>query len=702
MTEVQNLLLSESGRLLTLTGAGGSGKTRLALQVVSQLTKQFPGGICFVALAATTDPDMVTPALARILGVRHTAGKPLTEVLQDRVRLALRAPTLLFIDNFEQVLTAAPILARLLEASRFLRILITSRATLHVYGEREYPVLPFPIPDPAHLPALEQLSENPAVRLFADRAAAVDPAFALTESNALAVVQICLRLDGLPLAIELAAARAKVLAPDAMLARLDRRLALLTQGARDAPARHRTLSRMIDWSYEQLSAVEQRLFGRLAVFAGGCTLESAEAVCNTRRDLQLDLLDGMSSLSSKSLLQAVKAEGVETRFLMLETIREYALERLFQSGEEEGVRRAHAAYCIVLAEENDLHSTDQKEHWLRLCQGEHDNLRAALNWLIARQDADWALRLGIALYWFWEHKEHLAEGRARLLAALNIDGGPTRTTLRAQALAYAGALSDNLGDYQSAAPLYQQSLEIYQELGEKKGVAAQLNSLGTTYQLRGDITAARPWYEQSLEACRELGENTEIAAAITNLASVINAQGDHGLARSLMHEALAIFATLGDAMNVAWSFNHLGDSALDSGNLSQARLDYEQGLKIFRGLGNKWGMGRSFADLGYLSVEENNSESAHAAFEQALSMFLQVGHKRGVAKVLEGFAWSAVRQGRFERALTLAGAAASFRQAIGVPSRPIDNRLDRSLEPHGKLRPSHSRRGLEHRLETAD
>jgi predicted ATPase len=315
---------------------------------------------------------------------------------------------LLLLDNFEQVLAAAPLVTKLLDACAALKMLVTSRAVLHVYGEQEYPVPPLAVPDPKRLPPLEELSQNPAVTLFVQRAAAVNPAFVLTADNARAVAEICARLDGLPLAIELAAPRVRMLPPAAMLARLKSRLDLLTSPACDLPARQQALRKTIDWSQGLLSTAEQKLFRRLSVFAGGCTLEGAEAVCDTRGDLEVDLFDGMASLVDKSLLRQVETRQGEPRFLMLETLREYGLEQLAASGEQEVTRRAHAAYCLVLAEEGNRQLTAaESEEWLVLCDAEHDNFRAALNWLVECQNAEWALRLGLALFWFWEAREHL-------------------------------------------------------------------------------------------------------------------------------------------------------------------------------------------------------------------------------------------------------------------------------------------------------
>jgi predicted ATPase len=683
LAAVKQLLLREGVRLVTLTGAGGSGKTRVGLQVATDLIDEFSGGVYFVALAPITDPADVASTIAQVLGVRHTGGKPLAEALQDHVRLLVHTPTLLFLDNFEHVQAAAPLIVGLLEACAWLRVLVTSRAVLHLYGEHEYPVLPLPLPEPTQISSLETLSGNPAVTLFVQRAAAVKPDFALTDEDASIVAEICCRLDGLPLAIELAATRVKMLPPATVLARLQNRLELLTCGTRDMPVRQQTLRRTIDWSHDLLNTAEQKLFRRISVFAGGCTLEAAEAVCNTRQDLEIDVSEGMGSLLDKSLVQQVEQKDAEARFTMLETIREYGLERLATSGEEEATQRAHAAYCMVLAEEGNLPLTpSERTNWLALCDADHANLRAALDWLIAHDSAEWALRLGLALYWFWEPREHLVEGRERLEAILKMRGAQAGNKKWAYAAAHAGGLANIQGEYETSLRLHREALAIYRELGEQKGIVKQLASVGQTKRFQGDYPAAQSSLEECLRVCRQLGDGRETAGALRNLAGVVNAQGDHTRARSLLEEAVSILRELGDWIGVAWSVNHLGDVARDRGDLAEARRLYQEGADTFRRLGERWGMARSSTDLGYLACDEDDPETARSLFEEAVAIFLELEHQRGIAKVLEGFACVAAHQNNPERALRLAGAASSLRQTIGAPLRPAEQaKLDATLEP---------------------
>ncbi len=429
LEEVTELVMDPDVRLLTLSGAGGSGKTRLALEAARAVTDEFAGGVLMLPLAPFVDPGSVVTVVGQMLGLRQTGGRATADALRAHVARSIAAPTLLVLDNFEHVLVAAPIVADLLDASAHVKLLVTSRAVLRVYGEYDYPVPPLTLPHPAA--ALAQLECNPAVRLFTQRAEAAQHGFALTAQNAAGVAEICRRLDGLPLAIELAAAHAKVLPVEGILARLPQSLDFLTGGARERPARQQTLRNTIDWSHRLLSPAEQRLFRRLAIFAGGWTLEGAEAVCNAHRDLEIDAAAGIASLVEKSLVQHAESFDGEARYRMLETLREYAFEQMRLLNEDGRTRRAHAAYCIVIAEEGNRQlMAAERGRWMARCDLEHDNFRAALDWVIATGDADWAFRLGLALYAFWERREHLVEGRQRLEAIVNLDG--------AEALADAG------------------------------------------------------------------------------------------------------------------------------------------------------------------------------------------------------------------------------------------------------------------------
>jgi predicted ATPase len=664
---IQELLLGKNVNLLTLTGPGGIGKTRLALRVAGEVGENFPGGVCYVALGGVGDTGLVPSLIAQALGISESRQLAATEKLKGYLQDA-RANLLLILDNFEHLLSAAPFVAQLLTISSKLRLIVTSRAPLHLYGEHEFPVPPLALPDVRAGRSIETLAKNPAIALFIERATAVKPNFELAKENAEAVAAICARLEGLPLAIELAAVRIKFLTPAAMEARLESRLQLLTGGAKDLPERQQTLRGAIDWSYSLLNAAEQTLFRRMSVFAGGCTLEGVEAVCNSKEDLEVDIFEGVASLVDKSLVQQIERPGEESRFSMLDTIREFGLESLAASGEEQAMRKGHAAYCLVLAEEYATPSADRAQtDWVNLYEVENDNFRAALKWLIRTGNGEWGMRLGTALFQFWDAREYLTEGRDQFDKLLKLEGAKGRTNTRARALFSAGVLAEQQGDYESASALFTESLEIARELKDARGTGIALNALATAARDRGDPSAARSLFEESLKVWGDLGDRAMVARSLSNLANVVKLEGDAMLARSLFAECHLLFRELGDRTGMARSLNFEADVAQGQGEAAAARALYEESLAISRELGDTWGMAACFADLGSLARGQKDYEACRKLYAESLKLFQELGNKRGIARLLDCLACSAAAQSKPERSLRLAGTAAALRHALGAP-----------------------------------
>jgi predicted ATPase/class 3 adenylate cyclase len=617
VNEVVALLRSAEARLVTLTGPGGTGKTRLALQAAAQLLEDFPDGVYFVPLAALRDPELVPSAIATALGLREQAG----QMPAQAVREALADKRLLLVlDNVEQVAASAPFVGELLAAAPALEVLATSRLPLRLRAEREYPVPPLALP-PANGTPPEQLLQYEAVRLFVERAQSVRAGFALTPEIATAVAEITRRLDGLPLAIELAAARVRLLPPAALLARLEKRLPLLTGGPRDAPARQQTLRDAIAWSYDLLTAGEQALFRRLSIFAGGFSLEAAEAVAN--RGGELDVLDGVDRLSEHSLLRP-GADG-EPRFTMLETIREYGLEQLEQSGEAEAARQAHTEFFLALVEEAEpkLTSPDQLV-WLERLEAEHDNLLAALSWALVN-DTQIALRLAGGLAWFWYFRGYLREGRAwldRILAASG-DPGP----LHVGAFAAAGRLARHLGDYEGAIALLERSLELARSFQDRRVEALALHELG----------------------------------ALAGLA-----EGDAAREVILTEASLALWRELGDSWGTARTLNNLGYEAYLQGDVDRAVSLLDEGVTLARVAGDRSVLGYILDSRGVVAEAQGELERATDLYQEALTLAQQVGNPLVVAFALSSLAGMAARQGQPVRAARMWGAASALRDSIGT------------------------------------
>lgn len=658
--EVTGRLRSEQVRLLTLTGPGGTGKTRLALQSAADLLEHFDDGVFFVPLAAITDPGLVPSAIAEPLGVRESAEQTLEEGLQSFIR---DKRLLLVLDNFEHILEGAPLVGELVGACPNLKVLATSRIPLRLYGEWEYPVPPLALPDPMVLPPIKVLTQYEAVKLFVERARAVKEDFEVTSESAPAVAEICARLDGLPLAIELAAARIRILPPQMMLQRLSNRLKFLKGGSRDLPARQQTLRGTIDWSYDLLPEEEKTLFGRLSVFSGGRTLEAIEEICDPEGDM--DALEGVESLLEKSLIRQEEPDG-EPRFAMLETVQEYASEKLEESGEAGEIKGAHAEFYLALAERAnaELRGPDQLE-WLQRLDAEHDNMRAALRWELQQGETELMLRLGGAMWLFWSVRGHYGEGRRWLEEALAMDGrGPIES--RAMALAGVGVLARDQGDFDRAEEALAEGLE---HLGASERSEAKLYlllSLGNLALEREDHSRATELFGERLALSREMGHPMALASSVMSLATVTHKQGDLERATELYEEGIALFRERGDKLGLALCLSNLGLVKYSRGDLGRAAKLTEEGVALLRELGAGAHTAVGLCNLGWIALLQNDLDGAAALFEESLVLAWDNGMKPSVLTTLEGYACVAGAMGAAQRAAQLWGAAQALQETMGI------------------------------------
>ncbi|MBW3632899.1 MAG: tetratricopeptide repeat protein [Chloroflexi bacterium] len=695
----------QTARLLTLTGPGGAGKTRLSLHLAADLGAEFADGAAFVPLADVTNPDLVPAAIASTLDIGDTSGVSPREAIFNHLR---DRHLLLVLDNLEQVMGAASLVSDLLAACPRLTILATSRERLGLRAEQELALPPLALPsfpprtttagrleleDEASV-VIDDIRRSEAVRLFVNRAQSIKPGFDVTADNAAAVVEICQRLDGLPLAIELAAARLRLLSPQALRDRLDRRLDALGHGPRDLPARQQTMRDTIAWSYDLLDPVEQQLFSRLSIFAGGATLEAAEAIAidlpsdGSSADLEL-----LESLVDKNLMQLI---GDEPRMRMLQTIRDFGQERLAESGEHQVIGRRHGEYFLDLAEESEqLLACGEQTRWLDRLDQEQPNLRAAIDWFRNQGQTEEALRLAGALWRFWWLRGDLGEGRQRLESLLE-ESAQVAPAVRAKALNGAGVLAESQGDWESATHLHQESLEIFRRIDDQRGVAWSLNNLGVVAIDQGDYRRAQSLLEENLAVAERANDNAGIATALTDLGLIAHHQEDYERATALWTRSLALFRALGDGSRIARALNNLGTIAMQLGEYERAHALLTESLELHRSVGDRQGIAGTLNNLADTTANLGDAETAmglfreshllameggnrphaaiamenlaaltrqhgeervaHTRYREALLLYRAVADQLGIVSCLGGLAFIAAGQGRAGEAVTLLGA----------------------------------------------
>jgi predicted ATPase/class 3 adenylate cyclase len=649
LSAIRELLSTDDVRLLSLTGTGGTGKTALAVEAATESAGGFRDGVAWVALTPVSEPAIVPSAIAQALGVSAGSDQPfliaVTEYLRDREML-------LVLDNFEHVIEAASDVARIAGSCPRTKILVTSRFALRLSMEREYPVQPLRTPDPAEARTSTMLSSWPAIALFVQRAVAVKPGFVVDRDATLAIAEICHRLDGLPLAIELAAARVKLFSPRALLARLDRRLDLLSGGARDKPDRHRTLRQAIGWSYDLLDPGEQAVFRRLAVFAGGCTLESAEAVCAAAGPPTPRALEGIAALVDKSLLRQVAGEDDEPRFVMLETVREFAIERLVESSEEPITRAAHADVLTSLAEAADPElRSGRQQIWLPRLQREHDDMRAAFDWAIRAGDASRALRLGAALCRFWIIRGFHTEGRKRLRDALALPCPAADQPVRARVLTGAAILAYEQTDLVDADARLQEALDHYRTAGDRRGIAETLNHIGWARFFAGDVDSARSLTESALAIHEERGDRHGIALSVTNLGGIALQRGDLQQALALYERALSLRRERDDARSIAYGKLNKSWALTRLGRLEEAAVLVREAETTLRDLGDTQLLAFALFILGEGTFEAGRPEEARVLLEESVQLSREIAGATTLGTGLARLADALAATNDFERAL---------------------------------------------------
>jgi predicted ATPase/transcriptional regulator with XRE-family HTH domain len=666
LTSVEAMIRNE-GRLVTLTGPGGVGKTRLALRVASDLHPEFADGVTFIQLAAVADDAFVLPAVAQGLSIREDPGQPLLETLRGHLR---DQRLLLVLDNCEHIVAGVqPLVAELLSTCAELTVLATSRAPLHLRSELLFPVPSLSLPNLANLPPLDDLGQIEAVALFVQRARAVRPDFDLSDDNAPVVAEICRRLDGLPLAIELAAARLRLLSPSALLALLNERLRLLVGGPLDAPTRHQTLEATIAGSYDLLDPDEQALFRRLSVFAGGCTFEAAMAASAT--DDEIATLTGLQALLDNSLLIVTGGANGERRFAMLDTIREFALHRLSTDDDEQAIRAHHAVYFLDLAERGERELTGPEQAtWVKLLDADHDNFRASLSWSLNQQgEDDTALRLGAALWRFWDRRGYLREGRSWLTQTLS-RSNQIASLPRANALiGLANLLYENFSRQRT---LYAEGLALFEELEDKPGQARALSGLGLIEMDVGEYDQAILRFEGALEIWRTVGNRRGEATVLLHLGRLLGNEGEYHGAQKVYLEALAIGQEIRDMGSVAYCYHHLGRLARRQGMPEAAQPYLDLALSVSRDAGNADAIAYAQLELGLLALVVGNPKMAASSLRKALRSFVEFGSELGAVDCLDGCARLARMTNQPVLALQLWSVAATWRESVAASLPPLE------------------------------
>ena len=655
-------------RLLTLVGPGGTGKTRLAVEAADRLRTRLPHGVVFVDLSPLTDPARVARSIVEALGAREVEGVPLPETLRGALS---GREVLLVLDNCEHVLAGLAVVSDLLGACPAARVLATSREPLRLRWERTFAVPPLAYPDLQAVPDLATLGEIPAVALFVERAQAIQPSFALAADNAMAVAEVCARLDGLPLAIELAAARANALPVRAIAARLGQRLELLRSGARDQPARHQTMAAAIAWSYDLLEPAEQALFRRMSVFTGGWTVEAAEAICGPDPVAQ-DVLEGIASLASKSLLHVTEQADGEPRYQMLETVQLYARQALRRTGEDACVARRHAWFCLELVEqaEGALRGSDQ-ERWLDRLGRDHDNLRAALAWAFEMGEVDVGLRLPAALAAYWSVRGPFTEGREWLEQAFAV-GTSAPAALRARLASGLGTMHWCLSAYQQATIWHETALGLYGEASDTSGVAFSLYNLGVQAFHLGQLERAQALFVRSQTHYQAAGDRWGLASTLLAGGVLAVEQGDDARAARLCEESLGHYRAVGDRRLAGVALNNLGEVARRQADYRRAAAMYEQALTLARSLNDLPSAAMTLHNMGQVALARGRLPEAGVRFGEALQLARGLQEKRIVMLSLAGLAAVAVGRGQLARAGRLIGSVERLVEELGVALEASD------------------------------